>query len=63
MCPKCEEPLRGHTQPFTSELRPCEVARLYRDVPDPYFCRYPAICSKEPRKCMSQVKYGRACDD
>lgn len=61
-CDKCNEPLRGHTQPFTTERRPCDVARLYRDTPDPMFCRYPAVCSKE-KKCQSIAKYDRACDD
>lgn len=63
ICDICYEPLKGHIQPFTDELRSCDMARLYRDCPDPIFCRYPEACSKTPHKCMSIEKYDRACND
>lgn len=61
-CPQCNESLRGHTQPFTDKLRSCETARIFRNAPDPMFCRYPVECTKK-KKCQSIEKYGRACDD
>ncbi len=61
-CDKCGELWIGHEIPFSNEPRSCERARLMRNTPEPLFCRYPEICSVT-KKCETQRKYERACND
>jgi hypothetical protein len=61
-CNLCFESMSGHVKPFSSELRSCEDARMYRKTPDPLFCRAPERCSTT-LKCYSQERYDRNCND